>query len=67
MSKMVEGIRTTGKLRLEPEEGEEYESFKLYDKTEWLGIKCPISIRVDELLSKFEGKTIEIRIDVVEE
>jgi len=68
MIKMVKGITiTTGTLHLDRDEGEEYETFKLYGEVKWQDIKCPVSILVDDLLGQFEGRKVEITIKAVEE
>lgn len=63
---MVTEKKTVGRLYQGKEEGDEYETFKLYGETEWQGVECQVFIEVDTLLHQFAGKIVEITIKVIE-
>ena len=68
MIKMVETKTVKGDLYCDNDEGnDEYDKWKLYGVVEWNCVESRVFAYLDDILSDFEGCTVEITIKKVTE
>lgn len=63
---MVETKIVRGDLFCDNDNGEEYDKWKLYGKVEWNGVESEVMAYLEDVLSEFEGQTVEITIKKIE-